>query len=933
VKQRPYQLEQLACTKKDADAGIRQLLIAAATGTGKCLAKGTPVLIFDGTVKNVEDVVVGDLLMGPDSTPRTVLSLARGREEMFTVTPVKGDPYTVNRSHILSLYLTPTRAGRVPEYVNISVDEYLGKHDYFKHRAKGYRVGVEFAESEVTVDPYFLGLWLGDGDSDSKDIHCPDVEVISYLEDYARQRGFTTSTTIYGEGGCPVTRIVTGKRGPGKKCPILEGLRRLNVIQNKHIPHVYKANSREIRLQLLAGLVDTDGSLSCGGFEITSKFEVLANDILFLARSLGFAANKSSEIKSCQTGASDVYHRVFISGDLSEVPVKVIRKVAPKRQQKKNHLVTGIQLNSVGEGDYYGFEIDGDKLFLLGDFTVTHNTEYMAALPKFLGLGGQSLILVHRDELAGQAAKKIKLRNPDLKVSIEMGDRWADLDSDVIVASVQTLGTATGMKRLARWNKDNVKLVLTDEAHHSTATSYVNIYQYFDMLANRPDKLNVGVTATPGRADGVALAKVYKKITHSYPIKQAIEDGYLCDVRAIRLKTGTDISFVKSTAGDFQQGQLSEAVNNPKRNQLVVKAWLDNAKGKVTIAFCVDIQHSKDLAAMFVRHGVRAAAVWGNDPERAWKLARHQGPAAIEEYCVNNGLPVPSPEAMQELSLDVLCNCDVLTEGYDDWRVACIIMARPTKSQVAFVQRVGRGLRLQFGVDNLKVALAEHWALEKIDCLIIDVVDSTTKNSLVTLPSIFGMSGDLDLQGKSATKAYKAIEKAQQEHPNVDFSELENIDQIQATVEAADIWEVKFPEEIESNSQLAWHRTFDGAYVINIPNKDVKAKDQIQIRQNTLGQWEITAVIQYQKYRGQRETLEKALQAADELLMSKAGDSIIVLKREAEWHDDDMTDGQERMLKRLLKGRPIPAGLKKGQASKLISQIVAGKVQGKQVVG
>ena len=115
------------------------------TATGKCLAKGTPVLMWDGTVKPVEDVAVGDLLVGPDSAPRRVLSLARGREEMYRVTPRKGDPYTVNASHILSLKLTPDgRWGGEHQVINIPVREYIKKSNWFKHRAKGWRAAVDW---------------------------------------------------------------------------------------------------------------------------------------------------------------------------------------------------------------------------------------------------------------------------------------------------------------------------------------------------------------------------------------------------------------------------------------------------------------------------------------------------------------------------------------------------------------------------------------------------------------------------------------------------------------------------------------------------------------------------------------------------------------------------------------------------------------------
>ena len=150
-------------------------VLTGPVGIGKCLGRGTPVLMHDGTVRAVEDVRVGDRLMGPDSTPRTVLSLAHGTDRLYRIMPVKGDPYVVNEPHILSLKLTGGDGRSQGEVVNLSVRDYLARAENFKRNVKGYRVGVEFDAQPVTLEPYFLGLWLGDGASDTPRIHTTDV--------------------------------------------------------------------------------------------------------------------------------------------------------------------------------------------------------------------------------------------------------------------------------------------------------------------------------------------------------------------------------------------------------------------------------------------------------------------------------------------------------------------------------------------------------------------------------------------------------------------------------------------------------------------------------------------------------------------------------------------------------------------------------------
>lgn len=173
------------------------------------------------------------------------------------------------------------------------------------------------------------------------------------------------------------------------------------MINNKHIPNLYKINSRDVRLKILAGLIDTDGHLSNGCYEISQKSDHLANDIVYLARSLGFACySKVSATSWTYKGMKQrgKCNKIYISGNISEIPVLVERKKFGERLQVKDPLVTGIKVECVGEGDYYGFTLDGNNRYLIGDFTVTHNTSFAKnAIAKvldrpfeFFSLGGAS---------------------------------------------------------------------------------------------------------------------------------------------------------------------------------------------------------------------------------------------------------------------------------------------------------------------------------------------------------------------------------------------------------------------------------------------------------------------------------------------------------------------------------------------------------------
>lgn len=358
-----------------ADVNENQRVLAG-PGAGKCLAPGTPVMLFSGEIVAVEDIRVGDQLMGDDGTPRNVLSLAHGYEQMYRITPTKGDAYIVNESHILSLKVSGNEFAprtKSPRYggdgtvVNISVYEYLLSSNRFRHHLKGWRTGIDFDDAPVSIDPYFVGLWLGDGHSHTTSITTADPEIVEYLTNLANEYGLVVRKDGHREY---IYHLTTGeKNGPRGRNILRNQMNDYGLLNNKHIPVDYLKNNRSVRLSVLAGLIDSDGYLHKGCVEIAQKSERLTNDILFLARSLGFAAYSSDKFIN-----GEKYYRIIISGDLSTVPTIVKRKIASIRLQKKDVLRVGITVTPVGYGEYYGFEIDGNHLFLLGDFTVTHNT-------------------------------------------------------------------------------------------------------------------------------------------------------------------------------------------------------------------------------------------------------------------------------------------------------------------------------------------------------------------------------------------------------------------------------------------------------------------------------------------------------------------------------------------------------------------------------
>ncbi len=368
-------------------------VLAARPAMGKCLGKGTKVVMFGGTLKAVEDIRVGDVLMGPDSCPRHVTSLARGCEQMVWVRQRHGLDYRVNESHILSL--KRSRNPHKGEVINLSVKEWLSKSDKFRSNYKGYKVGIELLEKPLSVEPYFLGLWLGDGATHSVRITANDQEVVDYLYEYAERLELRVSVDAH-DGRCPSYAITRGQRGGSveEAKETLQGqLAFLGLLGHKHIPDVYLHNSRRYRLELLAGLIDADGHYlrgQNGPYEITTKLEPLARQIKYLCDSLGYRTSLSSKTATLKRENAEPYqcevYRVRFNGNVDEIPVRVPRKKAANWTDRKDWQVTGISVEPDKVDDYYGFTLHGDGLFLLEDMTVTHNTAFALTIGQNVAL-------------------------------------------------------------------------------------------------------------------------------------------------------------------------------------------------------------------------------------------------------------------------------------------------------------------------------------------------------------------------------------------------------------------------------------------------------------------------------------------------------------------------------------------------------------------
>jgi len=472
------------------------IVMSGKSNVGKCHGKGTEIMMYDGTYKKVEDVEVGDKLMGPhDNKPKKVLSLARGKEEMYRIHQ-RGEYYDVNESHILSTQkLIRNKYGKY----DLKEFEFTVKHflDYSPHTQKqyrGWRSPVNYDEKffdKQMLDPYFLGIWLGDGTSSKTQVTTADKVIEDFLVEYAESLGLEATKRDQKNNASIMVDLINKTR---KSNYILRWFRNYNLIENKHIPRNYMVASYEDRSSLLAGLIDSDGHLAKTtrgeSYEIIQKNEVLANDIVALCRSLGFRATMKKCVKGIKSiGFKGSYFRINIVGKLGDIPVKLERKKS-NFIPKKNWLTSNIKVESLGVGDYYGFTLDGDGLYLLKDFTVTHNTSYIMNLVDELTNKDIPVLVLPFErgpEVVGKRFLQVKYNMAEGDFAGVTDDVWNTMVKDCLHTPLyfsmptkdETMDVIKKSKRIF-----NTRVVIIDHLDYMIRTSYSKEQEIGQTLQN-----------------------------------------------------------------------------------------------------------------------------------------------------------------------------------------------------------------------------------------------------------------------------------------------------------------------------------------------------------------------------------------------------------------------------------------------------------------
>ena len=387
----------------------------------------TPVLMFStGKTKRAEDIVVGDVVVGDDGKPRTVVDTVTGESPLYKVKQSHGDDYGISCEHILTLkycghakihwrtsqsasggyimswYDRQTKTIKskklsvnskntkeqclhkmemfrktidIDPIVDIHVKDYLKMSKWYQRLMLGVklRVPIQWSEREVPMDPRILGMWLGDGGTYTATFTNPDKPLIEYFKTWTKDQGGKFRTQK------------DGLHHGISYCGFLDLLRENNLYKNKHIPEVYIVNSEKVRLEVLAGLIDTDGSVEQEGRTVRLtqcvEHKAIIDGAQRLARSLGFRAS-IHEKKTSWTSNGERKKGIALVLTISGAGIERIPTLLPRKRCSPPRCTdmcsTKIEIVEDGIGKFCGFEVDRNNRFLLGDCTITHNCNQTA---------------------------------------------------------------------------------------------------------------------------------------------------------------------------------------------------------------------------------------------------------------------------------------------------------------------------------------------------------------------------------------------------------------------------------------------------------------------------------------------------------------------------------------------------------------------------
>jgi superfamily II DNA or RNA helicase len=469
--------------------------------------------------------------------------------------------------------------------------------------------------------------------------------------------------------------------------------------------------------------------------------------------------------------------------------------------------------------------------------------------------GGRALVLAHRDELIQQAVDKLQLVDPGMALGVVKAER-DEHNAPTVVASVQTLSRK---ERLARLVPD-FRTIVVDEAHHAPADTYQRVLRY--CRAWSPEgPLVLGVTATPERGDRQSLRQVFQRIVYHKSLLEMMQAGYLTDLRAIQVLLQADFDALHLRRGDFVEAELETMLLEANAPAQVLAAFQAHAATRKALLFTPTVATAYAMADTFGAAGIAAEALDGSTPLETRRAILQR---------------------LRTGETQVVANCAVLTEGFDEPSVDCIIIARPTQSRPLYQQMLGRGTRTYPG---------------KTDCLILDVVGVSTRHTLQTAATLLGCAA-AELDGQTVTEAVAARERREREREEA----------IQGTLRST-------PVDLFTRRALRWVQTRQGAWVLSLGQHGT-----LRLVPDGADTWQVVQVRREATPVRLGEALPLAYAQGLAEDFARQQGVVQLVDAEAPWRQQPATEKQTALLRKL--GIAVRPELTKGEAAELITAVL-----------
>ena len=653
----------------------RQLFVSPTN----CHAKGDKVLMYEGCYRNIENIKIGDYVIGADGLPKKVLNIFSGKSELYEIKTSKNKKnITVTADHILPIRFSDSNEkygyckGNKDFIEYISVKDYINKSDYYKHCSKLVYNNKEILFKEchfpnINLSPYFIGLYLGDGSSYRCAITTKDKEIVEETLIQAKNNNCIVSTKD------DLHYFITGSKNRSnniftefKKLGLyFSGKNRLKC-EERFIPKILFNTPIEYRYELLAGLIDSDGYLSNNTYyEFCSKSKQLADDVYFLSISLGLVPTFSHK-----TINNVHYYRVNICGNINKIPVRIYRKKQTNINNHRNAYNSSFTIIKKETNEYYGIQVE-DALYITNGGMITHNS-------------GKSFIIFL---ILQYLQKKTLIVVPTTSLILQMTGDFLDYDSkkdiDLDIHHIYDGKSQKTDKRItiSTWQSiyDNkpgwfsqFHTIIGDEVHRFKADSLVSMMK---KTIRCPYKLGFTGTLDNVEINEMTIEGLFGRKVIVTTNKELIDRKISADI------------LIKSIVLDY-----------PKEDRLAmhISSYEDEVDFLISLQarnnFIANLANSLDgnvlvLFRYVERHG-----------DLLWELLQKKNKNRSGLYYVHGQVDTEyrnsiRTEIEQQNNAIILASLGTFSTGINIKRIDHIIFATPTKSRVNVLQSIGRGLR------------------------------------------------------------------------------------------------------------------------------------------------------------------------------------------------------------------------------------------------